>query len=271
MKQNKMLDITDNESVAQFTQFALELADIGRKNAMKYFRKTLKIDNKPDRSPVTIADREVEMKMRSLIGENYPDHGIFGEEHGQENVVHPQIWVLDPFDGTKSFVTGMPTFGSLISFLVAGQPTIGVLEMPALNERWLGVVGKPTLFNQDPCQTSSCKTLEQAKIYATSIDMFSDAERQIYYQVSSLAAIRRFGGDCYSYGLLASGHIDVVMESTLEPYDYLALVPVVQGAGGVITDWSGKPLDLHSAGNVLASATPELHQQVLDLIAKNGG
>lgn len=271
MKQTEMLDITNNESIAEFTQFALQLADIGRENAMKYFRKTLKIDNKADQSPVTIADREVEMKMRSLISAHFPDHGIYGEEHGQENIDHPQLWVLDPIDGTKSFVTGMPTFGSLISYLVAGLPTIGVLEMPALNERWLGVIGQPTLFNDNLCGTSSCTALEQAKIYATSIDMFSDAELQIYYEISSLAAIRRFGGDCYSYGLLASGHIDVVMESTLEPYDYLALVPVVQGAGGVITDWRGNPLDLLSAGDVLACATPQLHKQVLDLIVKNGG
>lgn len=267
MNQHEMPD----GSLEKYTQFALQLADIGRQHTMKYFRKPLKIDNKADSSPVTIADREVEMLMRAHINEHFPEHGILGEEHGLENIDQTEIWVLDPIDGTKSFVTGMPTFGSLISFLNDGLSVVGVVEMPALNERWLGVAGQQTLFNDVACSTSICSDISTANFYTTSIDMFSDVERQVFEKVSVQAAIRRFGGDCYSYGLLASGHVDIVMEATLEPYDYLALMPVIQGAGGVITDWRGNALTLQSEGNVVACATPELHQQVLGLIAKNGG
>ena len=271
MNQHEMRNQIQSGSLEKFTQFALQLADIGRQHSMKYFRKPLKIDNKADSSPVTIADREVEMLMRTHINKHFPKHGILGEEHGLENVDQAELWVLDPIDGTKSFVTGMPTFGSLISFLNDGLPVIGVVEMPALNERWLGVAGQQTLFNDEECSTSSCADISTANFYTTSIDMFSDAERQVFEKVSVHAAIRRFGGDCYSYGLLASGHVDIVMEATLEPYDYLALMPVIQGAGGVITDWRGNALTLQSEGNVIACATPELHKQVLDLIVKNGG
>ena len=135
MNQPELRNQIQSESLEKFTQFALQLADIGRQHSMKYFRKPLKIDNKADSSPVTIADREVEMLMRAHINKYFPEHGISGEEHGLENVDQAELWVLDPIDGTKSFVTGMPTFGSLISFLNDGLPVIGVVEMPALNER----------------------------------------------------------------------------------------------------------------------------------------
>ena len=254
----------------ELTAFAEELADAARLTALRYFRNRVKIEYKADMSPVTVADREAEAAMRKLIAGRYPDHGLLGEEHGQENIERPAVWVLDPIDGTKSFITGMPTFGTLIVFLDRGLPTIGVIDMPAMGERWLGVSGSVTTMNGTPCKTRDCRSLNQANLYATSVDMFGVGEGRAFDTVSAAAAMRRFGGDCYSYGLLASGFIDAVMEVSLQPYDYLALIPIVEGAGGVITDWDGAPLDVNSAGRVVASATPDLHAEILSTIARSG-
>lgn len=250
----------------EIANFALKLADIGRKNTMSYFRTPLEVDSKQDLSPVTIADRNVEQLLRTEIETTFPNHGIFGEEHGQENMDSPELWVLDPIDGTKSFITGMPTFGTLISFLKNGKSVVGVLEMPALKERWFGVEGLPTTLNGVECSVSSCAKLQDAILYTTSVDGFNTVEADLFEQVSQAAKLRRFGGDCYSYGLLASGFVDVVLESSLEPYDYLSLIPIVEGAGGVISDWQGNALTLHSSGQVLASATAQLHAEILQLI-----
>jgi len=263
-----MKDRSEQAVTDQLIEFSLELADAAKPVAMAYFRNRIEVEHKSDLSPVTVADREVERIMREKITRQYPDHGILGEEHGLENSNFPETWVLDPIDGTKSFITGMPTFGTLIAYLKQGRPVISVIDMPAMDERWLGVEGKTTTRNSEPCQTSSCKELSKANIYSTSPDCFSSHELDVFNIVSQSALLRRFGGDCYSYGLLASGYIDAVMEASLEPYDYLALVPVIEGAGGVITDWKGKPLSEHSDGRVVAAATVELHAEILRLIRK---
>ena len=246
--------------------FAMRLADLGGGLSLKYFRKTLDVEHKADCSPVTIADREVEAAMRERIEQIYPSHGIYGEEHGLDNVDAAHTWVLDPIDGTKSFITGMPTFGTLIAHLEDGVPVIGVIGVPAMDERWLGVAGRPSLFNGFTCATSDCQTLAEANVYTTSLDIFDAAGLEFFERVSSRAAMRRFGGDCYSYGLLASGHVDAVVEMSLEPYDYLALVPVIEGAGGVITDWQGNPLRTTSDGRVIAAASEALHAEILALV-----
>lgn len=254
------------ENIDELSSFALSLAELAGSISMPYFRKPLTVEHKADTSPVTIADRSVEAAMRKLIDQKYPSHGIFGEEHGKENLGGDQLWVLDPIDGTKSFITGMPTFGTLIAYLEYGAPVVGVIDIPATFERWLGVSGKPTLFNNGECRTSPCRRLSEANIYATSPDIFDAAGRDAFERVSRNAAMRRFGGDCYTYGLLASGHVDAVMEMSLEPYDYLALVCVIEGAGGVITDWNGNALHEGSDGRVIAAATQDLHTEILSLI-----
>lgn len=254
------------ENIEELSFFALRLAELAGSISMPYFRKPLAVEHKADASPVTIADRSVEAAMRERIEKKYPTHGIFGEEHGKENLGGKQLWVLDPIDGTKSFITGMPTFGTLIAYLENGAPIIGVIDIPATDERWLGVSGQPTLFNGYECRTSPCRRLADANIYATSPDIFDAAGRDAFERVSRRAAMRRFGGDCYTYGLLASGHVDAVMEMSLEPYDYLALVSVIEGAGGVITDWTGSALHEGSDGRVIAAATPDLHAEIVSLI-----
>lgn len=246
--------------------FAMRLADVGGALSLKYFRNPLVVEHKEDTSPVTVADRAVEAAMRERIESAYPNHGIYGEEHGQENLGGANTWVLDPIDGTKSFITGMPTFGTLIAHLEHGVPVVGVVGIPAMDERWLGVAGKASLFNGYACRTSNCQSLSDANIYATSLDIFDAPGLAAFERVSERAAMRRFGGDCYTYGLLASGHVDAVIEMSLEPYDYMALVPVIEGAGGVITDWQGKPLREGSDGRVIAAASEALHAEILALV-----
>jgi myo-inositol-1(or 4)-monophosphatase len=179
-----------------------------------------------------------------------------------------QLWVLDPIDGTKAFVTGMPLFGTLIAYLDEEVPRLGVIEMPALGERWSASLGV-TAFGGNPCRTSGCLSIDEARVYTSSPDVFTAEDWQRYERMSKRAAMRRFGGDCYMYGLLASGHCDLVVEASLMPYDYMALVPVVEGAGGLMTDWDGRPLGLGSDGRVVASASAALHDRALKMLAEN--
>jgi inositol-phosphate phosphatase/L-galactose 1-phosphate phosphatase/histidinol-phosphatase len=244
--------------------FAENLADEAGAIALRYFRRPLAVEVKADASPVTEADRRIESVIRRRIRERYPSHGLLGEEHGSEQGSSDLTWVIDPIDGTKSFISGMPTFGTLIALLEGAAPVLGVVDHPALRERWVGVAGAPTRCNGVVCRTRACTRLAHAVLYATSPDMFKGAARRRFAAISAAASMQRFGGDCYAYALLASGHIDAVIEAGLKPYDYMALVPVVAGAGGVMTDWRGRALGLESDGRVIAAATPALHSEMLE-------
>ncbi|HEX2840860.1 histidinol-phosphatase [Hyphomicrobium sp.] len=252
---------------AAISTFAEELADVARRIAREHFRSTTAFDLKADSSPVTVADKAIERALRADIEERFPEHGIFGEETGRTEG-DGRIWVLDPIDGTKSFITGMPLFGALIAFVEQDRPQLGIIEMPALKERWSASQGV-TAFAGRPCRTSDCKTLADARVHTASPDIFTGQDWERYERMSRQAAIRRFGGDCYQYGLLASGFCDVVVEASLMPYDYMALVPVVEGAGGCITDWEGRPLDFNSDGRVAAAASKALHAETLEYLSGN--
>lgn len=245
--------------------FAQTLADAARPIALEHFRQPLTIDIKADASPVTVADRAIEARLRGLIAERYPDHSVYGEEMGQE-IGETYTWVIDPIDGTKSFVTGIPLFGTLIALAENGRAVLGVIDIPATGERWAGGLGRATL-NDRPARVSACTRIEDARLMTTSPDMFEGEERQRFDDLSRRVALRRYGGDCYLYGLLATGHCDVLIERDLKPYDYMATVPVIEAAGGIITDWSGRGLDLASDGRVVAAATPALHASCLEVIA----
>ena len=171
--------------------------------------------------------------------------------------------MVDPIDGTKSFITGKPTFGSLIALLHERTPVLGVIEIPALKERWVGNADRGTTCNHTRCRTSDTITLADSTLYATTPDMFSDGERRYFDALSQATRFRIFGADCYAYGLLSAGHVELVAESNMAPHDFLALVPVVEGAGGMITDWQGNALDLLAGRQVLATANPTLHEQAL--------
>jgi inositol-phosphate phosphatase / L-galactose 1-phosphate phosphatase / histidinol-phosphatase len=242
-----------------------QLADVAREIARRHFRASLAVERKSDGSPVTVVDRGIETEMRRMIRAAFPGHAIRGEEFAAEGSGE-FTWVLDPIDGTKSFVTGFPLFGSLIALVRDGRPVLGIIEAPALAERWAGCDGLPTLFNGKPVRTSDCRSVEQATVYTTTLETFDDAERRCFDELSGRAALRRYGGDCYLYGLLASGYCDLVIEACLKPHDFMALVPVIEGAGGRITDWRGAPLDFDSDGRVVAAANETLWRQAVAVL-----
>jgi histidinol-phosphatase len=233
------------------------LADASGVVARRYFRRKLMIEAKPDHTPVTIADREAEQAMRDLIAARFPADGILGEEFGTARADAARVWVLDPIDGTKSFIAGIPLFGTLIALIENGAPVLGIIDQPILKERWLGVTGQPTRLNGGPVTSRPCAALGDALLYATSPDMFG-ADLPAFTRLKDAVKATRFGADCYAYAQLASGFIDLVVEADLKPYDYCALVPVIEGAGGIITDWRGAPLGLHSDGGVIAAGDASL-------------
>ncbi|WP_142846628.1 histidinol-phosphatase [Telmatospirillum sp. J64-1] len=254
--------------LGEFLDFAEALAGEAGGLAAQWFRKPLDIEKKRDESPVTIADRTIEAALRKRIAARYPDHGLFGEEHGCVGLEAHKLWVIDPIDGTRSFISGWPLWGTLIALLEDGAPQLGIIEIPALRERWIGARGRATRFRNGNgqemlCKTSPCRLLAEARCYTTSPFYFTSRDRLAVEALLARTHTPRFGGDCYSYAMLAAGHVDLVVEARLEPFDYCALIPVVEGAGGIITDWAGRPLDLESDGRVIAAATPELYAEAL--------
>lgn len=248
-------------------RFAEELADAVRPVVMRYFRAGVMVDAKADASPVTVADREAETLMRRMITEAYPDHGVVGEEHGSERAGAKFVWVLDPIDGTKSFVTGKPLFGTLIALMREGRPVLGIIDAPALGERWIGAEGRSTTFNARPVRARSCAALADAWLYATSPQMFRGNDIHAFARLTERCRTTVYGADCYAYGLLASGTVDLICEASMQPYDFCALVPVVEGAGGIVTDWDGAPLGLKSDGRVLAAGDVRAHTMARDALA----
>ena len=261
-----------NDDLAAYLALAERLADAAGAVAQRYFRTPVAIDDKPDDSPVTIADREAEAAMRAMIEREFPAHGIIGEEHGQHNPGASHVWVLDPIDGTKSFITGRPIFGALIALCRDGRPVLGVIECAALGERWIGAAGRPTRHQMRgrpaaAARVRPCPSLDKAALYCTTPHMFGAAEFPLFERVRQAVKLPLYGGDCHAYGLVASGYADLVVEAGLKVYDWAAIVPVVAGAGGQMTDWQGKPLDLATAtGRVVASGDARVHHQAVALL-----
>ena len=253
----------------EFEAFATAIADNARALSLPRFRRPVDVTLKGDMSPVTAVDRGVEAMLRERIELAWPTHGLLGEEYGATRVDAEYVWSIDPIDGTRSFISGWPLWGTLLALLRHGKPVLGVLDMPVLDERWIGHVGRGTTMNGVPCRTRACETLESATLYTTTPDMFTPDEWARFDRTSRAAYARRFGGDCYGYGMLAAGHIDAVVEANLMPYDYLAIAPVVEAAGGVMTDWEGRALGLDSGGRVVAAATPALHAAIIESLARN--
>lgn len=245
---------------------AERLADTGGAIVRRYFRSGVSVIDKPDTSPVTIADREAEAEMRRLILASHPDHGIIGEEHGSERADAEWVWALDPIDGTKSFVTGRPLFGTLIALCRHGVPVLGVIDHPALGERWIGAEGHPTTLNGRKVGVRACAGLHQAALFASSPHQFAGTAFDAFEAVRRRAKLVQYGSDCYHYALVASGFGDIAIEAGLGPHDYLALVPVIEGAGGVITDWSGEPLAIGSGDKVVAAGDARAHAEAIELL-----
>jgi histidinol phosphatase-like enzyme (inositol monophosphatase family) len=260
--------MTDIRSDA-FVALAGQLADAARGVLLRYFRQPLGIIDKADESPVTIADREAERRMREIIAKAFPDHGVVGEEHGPDRADAEYVWVLDPVDGTKAFLSGVPVFGTLIALTQGGKPVLGIIDQPVTGERWTGAAGRPTLLNGEPIRTAPRGGLGDAVLWSTSPHMFdeNEMERDGFAKLREAVKFVHYGGECYQYAMLASGHVDLVVEADMDPYDYCAHVPIIEGAGGIITDWQGGPLGLSSGDKVLAAASPELHEAARQILA----
>ena len=205
--------------------------------------------------------------MRSLIASRFPDHGIIGEEFGREREDAEFVWVLDPIDGTKSFISGVPLFGSLIALARHGRPVLGIIDQPISRERWIGAIGRPTTLNSRPIRCRPCPDIEAATLFATSPDMFRGDDAASFARVARAAKLVRYGADCYAYGLVAHGFVDCVIEASLKPYDFSVMGPIIEGAGGIATDWRGARLGLDSDGRVLIAGDPRTHRQALALLA----
>jgi myo-inositol-1(or 4)-monophosphatase len=245
--------------------FALGLAFGGADIIRPYFRAPVEVDYKRDNSPVTRADREAETWMRERIGERFPEHGIIGEEHGTTREDAEHLWVLDPIDGTRSFIAGVPLFGTLVALLRGTTPVIGVIHLPALGETLLGVEGRPTTFNGNPVRMRSSPSLERAILACTDHrEAAGDPRRGKNFLglVESVGTYRTWG-DCYMYALLARGRADIAIDPVMNPWDIQALVPVIRGAGGVITDLEGNAPE---RGDSILAASPGLHSRVLALL-----
>ena len=253
-----------------FLTLAGRLADAGSTVARRYFRQGLAIEDKPDESPVTRADREAETAMREIIAAAHPDHGIFGEEFGVENPDAEFVWVLDPIDGTKRFITGNPLFGCLVALLQGGRPILGLIDMPVLEERWTGAAGHATAFTdrtgRREARVRPCPDVAAATVLATSPDMFTGDDAAAFGRLHDAAKLTLYGGDCFNYGLLASGFADIVIEADLAPYDHLAHAPIIAGAGGVITDWQGRATGLDTDGRVVCAGDPRCHERAISLL-----
>ena len=247
---------------------ARRLADAAERAAMPHFRSRLAIESKADLSPVTVADRAAEAAMRRILEADRPADGIYGEEYGVSAGTTNRLWVLDPIDGTRAFVAGRPIWGTLIALVEGGRPILGLIHAGAARDQWLGcTVGTPqTLLNGRPVRVRPCSTFGSARVGTTHPLAFSAAGHSAFQRMGRGVADVLFGGDCHNYGLLAAGQLDLVMEEGLKPYDWAALVPVVQGAGGIITDWLGRPLTLQSEGRVLAAGDRRMHDEAMQRI-----
>jgi inositol-phosphate phosphatase / L-galactose 1-phosphate phosphatase / histidinol-phosphatase len=216
---------------------------------------------------VTVADRAAEAAMRQLIAARFPEHGIVGEEFGRVREDAEFVWVLDPIDGTKSFISGVPLFGTLIALVRRGRPILGIIDQPISGERWVGAEGQPTILQGRAVRSRACAALPTATLFATTPEMFEGPDRDAFERLAGAVKLVRWGADCYAYGLLAAGFIDLVVEAKLKPYDFCAMVPIVEGAGGVVSDWRGDPLGLHSDGRVLIAGDAAAHRAALALLA----
>jgi inositol-phosphate phosphatase/L-galactose 1-phosphate phosphatase/histidinol-phosphatase len=246
--------------------FAQHLADAAGEVIRPYFRKPLAVSEKSDLTPVTAADRVAEETMRALIEARFPRHGILGEEFGRVREDAEFVWILDPIDGTKSFISGVPLFGTLIALTRRGRSILGVIDQPILSERWVGACERPTTLNGAAIRCRPCPVLAVATLFATTPDMFKGEDAVSFARVSAAVKLTRFGADCYAYGLVATGFIDLVLEASLKPYDFCAMVPVVEGAGGVATDWRGESLHLASDGRILVAGDRRAHDAALAML-----
>ena len=248
------------------------LADAAREVTLKYFRApSLQADNKIEGGfdPVTVADREAELAIRNILAERRPDDAILGEEFGNKSGTSGLTWVIDPIDGTRAFISGIPSWGVLIGLDTGNGPVLGVVDQPYMGERFIGAFGRASLTIRGEAReisTSGCETLGEATLMSTFPEVGSDVERLGFEAVRDSVKLTRYGLDCYAYALLAMGQIDLVIEAGLNAYDVQGPIGIIQAAGGVVTNWQGGPA--HNGGRILAAGNAVLHAQALEILSK---
>jgi len=266
---------TQRMTAVDFAAFVGRLADIASDTILPFFRTSLAAEDKSAGGafdPVTEADRAAESAMRRLIIDTFPHHGIIGEEFGSIREDADYVWVLDPIDGTKSFIAGLPTWGSLIGLLHKGVPTYGMLVQPFTRERFTGDGGGAVWRGPGPdhkpverkLSARDCDHIASATLLTTSPLLFPEQKLEAFRRVESHVRLSRYGGDCYAYAMVAAGHADCVIESGLKIYDIAPLIPIIEGAGGIVTTWNGG--DAARGGDIVASGCADLHKTVLKLL-----
>ena len=262
------MNIIDKKCMAGFVQSAQYMADQAGQHIRKANLKPFSTEFKSDGSPVTEVDKKTEDIIRDIITDRYPDHGILGEEHEAHSPEAEFIWVIDPIDGTLAFLAGIPVFGTLISLVHGDKPILGIVDMPVSGDRWIGQQGKPTLHNSTPVRTRSCPALKAALLSTSNPDFYDSGSIKVFEKLKAVTRQTVYGGSCMAYGQLASGRIDISIDATFDIHDYLALVSVIEGAGGRLTDWKGNALS-HKTGttNILAAGDPKIHTIALACIA----
>ncbi|MCA2012156.1 inositol monophosphatase [Cereibacter sphaeroides] len=252
--------------VPRLLQAALNISDAAAEIARQGFETVPDMIIKADESPVTATDRATERAIRDALQRDFPNDGIYGEEFGTEGLDRDRVWVIDPIDGTKSFITGVPLFGLLMAMVEAGETQLGVIRLPSLNQVYCGGKGMGAQKDGLPIHVSKCDSLSSAKLFINEAEKIHAAAPAVFERLCAAGKLRRMGYDCHPHALLAEGRIDAVVDYDLKPYDYLPVVGVVEAAGGVITDWQGQPLTFSSDGRVVAAATPSLHAELLALL-----
>ena len=254
-------------NATQFIDKANHFADISRAIIRQEISRPRNVTVKSDTTPVTPVDQKVELALRAAIAKIFPEHGIVGEEYEDSHSDSDYVWILDPIDGTMAFVAGLPTFSTLIALTWRGTPILGIMDSPFTLERWVGVDGTATTLNGDTIQSRSCKSLANAFAHTSSPLYFESAsDIAAYDRIKSAVQFLIFGGGCHAFGRVAHGYIDVAFETAHDIHDYLALVPIINNAGGIISDWQGNPLTLSSGPQFLASGDQDVHRLALEIL-----
>jgi histidinol phosphatase-like enzyme (inositol monophosphatase family) len=258
-----MLDAKD---LANFAASAVKMADVSGELIRTDRQNAFDIHIKDDGSPVTSVDQDAEMGIRSVINQLHPDHGIVGEEYGPDAVDSEFVWVIDPIDGTMPFLAGFPVFGTLIALLHNATPVLGIIDMPITRERWVGGTNLPTTHNGKPVRTRSCKNLASALMSTSNPDYYDENSLPALKRMQQASRLNVYGGSCMAYGQIASGRIDVGIDVQFDIYDYLPLVPIISGAGGVVTDWNANPLGMNSGDRFIAAGDQRTHAEALNVL-----
>jgi len=246
---------------------AQRLADAAGEAIRPFYRARFAIETKADHSPVTEVDRAAEAAMRTILERERPGDGINGEEYGADRPDASRIWALDPIDGTRAFLAGRPLFGTLIALIEDGIPVLGLIDQPIARDRWVGAAGHGTTLNNVAAHVRACPALARAHLATTGPNLFAGGKQAAFDRLRDGVGDTLWGGDCHNYALLASGHLDLVVESGLKLHDFAALAPVVEGAGGRMTDWQGRALTAASEGDVIAAGDPALIEKAVEALA----